>query len=125
MGDFLVAYFHTRLEAITSAKKLMAYGVQRDRVTIHVPEKPAKEADSTHSSSSPDDNLKHRDAAETSYDMISEEPPERPLLSGSSTLAVTLKDHASINDVCLVLKDAGAYLIDVTEHNVAQEYPDM
>ncbi|MBE1161846.1 hypothetical protein [Dyella acidiphila] len=114
MGDFLVAYFHTQLEAITSANKLQAYGVQRERVTIHVPEQAEFDA-----SASP------QDVAAPSYDLRTEEPPEAPPLSGSTTLAVALKDHNSINDVCSVLKDAGAYLIDVTEKNVAQEYPDM
>lgn len=117
MSDYLVAYFHTQMEAVTSAKKLQAYGLQRERVTIHVPAGNDAEADpSTHA---------QLDITEPSYTLRAEQPPEAPPLSGSTTLAVALKDHNSINDVCSVLKDAGAYLIDVTEKNVAQEYPDM
>ena len=114
MGEFLVAYFHTQMEAVTSAKKLAAYGVQRDRVTIRVPGKLAMGID------------RKSQTADAAHDLRSEEPPVIPLpLNNSTTLAVALKDSASINDVCSVLKDAGAYLIDVTEKNLAQEYPDM
>jgi hypothetical protein len=125
MSDFLVAYFHTQLEAVTSAEQLLAYGVERDKVTIHVPGQPATGLDGVNAKPPAGHKLAHADIAAPSYDLRSEEPQEAPPLSGSTTLAVALKDRISINDVCSVLKDTGAYLIDVTEKNVAQEYPDM
>ncbi|MBE1161511.1 hypothetical protein [Dyella acidiphila] len=45
--------------------------------------------------------------------------------AGGITLTVTLKDPYLTNDACSVLKETGAALIDVTHHNVTQEYPDM
>jgi hypothetical protein len=125
MGDFLLAYFHTQLEAVASAKKLVAYGVRRDRVSVHLQGDLSAEHGSANSASFSDSELPQGDLPGSSSGLISNEPLEKQLFNGSSTLAVTLKDHASINDVCLVLKDAGAYLIDVTEHNAVQEYPDM
>ncbi|GLQ51958.1 hypothetical protein ACFFJT_14235 [Dyella flava] len=125
MSDFLVAYFHTQREAVTSANKLLAYGVERDKVILHVPGEPATRLDNMKSAPAADEALVHPHIAQPSYDLRSEEPQEAPQLSTSTTLAVALRDHASINDVCSVLKETGAYLIDVTEKNVAQEYPDM
>jgi hypothetical protein len=125
MSDFLVAYFHTQLEAVISAKKLLAFGLERDKVTIHVPGKPAMGLEGVHSTTSSDHKSGQQDIAATSTILPAEESPEPPPLRGCTTLAVALKDRISINDVCSVLKDAGAYLIDVTEKNLAQEYPDM
>ncbi|MBE1161512.1 hypothetical protein [Dyella acidiphila] len=35
-SDFLVVYFRTQLDIVISARKLLACGVQRDRVALHV-----------------------------------------------------------------------------------------
>jgi hypothetical protein len=101
--DFLVAYFRTHSEAVNSAEKLLAHGLQRDRISIHVPGEEATELESVGA--------------------LSKIPPEWPFSGGSTILSVVLKRHASVDDVCLVLKDAGAYLIDVTEQTTMPEYP--
>jgi methyl coenzyme M reductase subunit D len=123
MSEFLVAYFYTQLDAVTSARKLLTCGVQRDRMTIHGPQEP----DTVAASSAQTTKASHtrRSVAEPAHALQGEEPMDIPGLNASTTLTVTLNDRPPIDDVCTVLKDAGAYLIDVTERNIAQQYPDM
>jgi hypothetical protein len=107
MSDFLVAYFHTQLDAVTSAKQLLAFGVQRERVTLRVEGHKTSENKPDATSGSSREVSGHAD------------------LAGSITLSVTLIDSMLINDICAALKGTGAYLIDVMEQNVTQEYPDL
>ena len=118
MSDFLVAYFHTQGEALASARKLLAYGLRSERVSIHVPGKP---------STTLDDDVAHRDIEESSrdFDCMSNELIDNAALGASTMLSVALRGYAFIVvDVCRMLKDAGAYLIDVTEQNAIQECSD-
>lgn len=107
MSDFLVAYFHTPLDAVTSARQLLAFGVQRDRVTLRVEGHKTLENEPNGASRSSSEAMGPAD------------------LTGSITLSVTLIDSILVNEVCAVLKGTGAYLIDVMEQNVAREYPDL
>jgi hypothetical protein len=108
MSDFLVAYFHTQNEAASSANRLMTCGVPRNHVTLHADDRPAADNDDeSEAIMAPDGTCAH------------------VILAEGITLSVTLKDSLMINDVCSLLKESGAYLIDVTDHNVTQEYPDM
>jgi hypothetical protein len=116
MSDFLVAYFHTQGEALASARSLLAYGLRSERVSIHIPGKP---------STTLDDDVAHRDIEESSRDCMPNELIESAALGASTMLSVALRGYAFIVvDVCRMLKDAGAYLIDVTEQNAIQEYSD-
>lgn len=126
MSDFLVAYFHTEVEANASAEKLLAHGIHQDQLTLY-PEReantsPIDDALSALSSVAP---VTLAEIVNPIPEMISGPSAEAPPLAGSATLTVVLTDPVSVNDVCSVLKDSGAYLIDVTEKNVTQEYPDM
>jgi hypothetical protein len=133
MSEFLVAYFHTQLDAVTSARKLQTCGVQRERMTIHAPRESTND-DGPASSATADGVTRERGTASehapqgeefTDIERGDIEPTEIPGLDASTTLTITLNDRPPIDDVCALLKDAGAYLIDVTERNVAQQYPDM
>jgi hypothetical protein len=108
MSDFLVAYFYTQMEAASSVERLLSCGVQSNQVTLHVMDRPEAGNDGT-----------------SDMIMVPDGTAAHAFLEEGITLNVTLKDSVMINDVCTVLKDTGAYLIDVTEHNVTQEYPDM
>jgi hypothetical protein len=110
MSDFLVAYFHTQSEAVESAEKLLACGILRKHVTLHVANRPEADND---------------DGSPQIPDPGPDGPPGATLWSEGITLSVILKDPVTITEVCSVLEETGAYLIDVTEQNVTQEYPDM
>jgi hypothetical protein len=138
MSEFLVAYFHTQLDAVTSARKLQTCGVQRERMTIHAPREstnddgPASLATEANAKGAPGKPPEHAHLPQgnafsdfTDIEQGDVEPTEIPGLDASTTLTITLNDRPPIDDVCTLLKDAGAYLIDVTERNVAQQYPDM
>jgi hypothetical protein len=112
VSDFLVAYFRTQLEAVTSARKLLACGVRRERVTLQIPNGQLQRADGN--------GGEYKSSLHQA-----QQPAEHSALARSIMLSVTLEDAVPMNEVCSVLKEQGAYLIDVTEHNVTQEYPDM
>jgi hypothetical protein len=136
MSEFLVAYFHTQRDAVTSARKLQTCGVQRERMAIHGPRESATDdglARAAPAVSVPSHALQAGAFTDVepmpAEPVITEpraiEPAEIPGLAASTTLTITLNDRPPIDDVCTVLKDAGAYLIDVTERNIARQYPDM
>lgn len=102
MSDFLVAHFHTQLDAVTSAKQLLAFGVQRERVTLRVEGHKTLENKPDATSGSSREVSGHAD------------------LAGSITPSVTLIDSMLINEMCAALKGTVAYLIDVMEH---ERYP--
>lgn len=114
MSDFVVAYFHTQNDAVTSAKKLMTCGVQRSHVKMHVDRQKAE-----------DQLASAHDEGAVPVFLEPEAAVGIATLAESVTLSVALPNAMMINDVCSMLKDTGAYLIDVTEHNATQEYPDM
>lgn len=116
MSDFLVAYFHSQGEAFASARTLLARGLRSERLSIRIPGKPATTLD---------DDVAHRDIDDASRDNPSNEQPENAVAGAGTTLSVALRGYAFIIvDVCLMLKEAGAYLIDVTEQNAIQDYSD-
>jgi hypothetical protein len=116
MSDFLVAYFHTQGEALASARKLLAYGLRSERVSIRIPGRP---------STTLDDDVAHREIEDASRDNTPDEPAQSASTDAGTMVSVALRGWAFIVvDVCLMLKEAGAYLIDVTEQNAIQEYSD-
>lgn len=125
MSDFLVAYFHTQSEAFASVKQLLAHGLRRERVSIRIPGKPAIALDGTEAILSSSEEFACSGNEERPRVGASAVPAESAPPGAGTVVAVTLKGYAFIVvDVCLMLKDAGAYLIDVTEQNAIHEYSD-
>ncbi|MBE1161521.1 hypothetical protein [Dyella acidiphila] len=111
MSDFLVAYFYTQTEAVMSAMKLMAYGVQRSHLKMHVENRATFECRPAATYSKGDSPVALEAAAMPNMDSSTE----------NVSLRVMLTNSVMMDNVCSMLRDTGAHHIDVVEHHVEQE----
>jgi len=135
MAELVVACFDTQFEANSAAEKLISRGVQRDQIVLTFNESIGHSPSSSSAPTTVISKVSHRGDVEAGSEKnkarhpFSDRPPSRipdPSLIGHTTLVVELRGEMTMDDVCVLLENAGASKVNRTkEHDGVPEDPAM
>lgn len=135
MAELVVACFDTQFEANSAAEKLISRGVQREQIVLTFNESIGHSPSSSTAPTTVISRVSHRGNVETTSGKkkarqpFSDRPPSRipdPSLIGHTTLVVELRGEMTMDDVCMLLENAGASRVHRTrEHDRVREDPAM